>query len=163
MLTLSSSAIHTMGINKIDKPDIRLDSRCILDPIDLKPAGIFQGVLMKKFCIWVFMATAAVIFTIGCRSSNDVTLEVLNPRGEITLPPVSAPSARIADLAGKKIGLYWNEKPGGIHFWNGIEQLLKEKLPGTTVLRYSGAFDLGEEFAAKIAAETDAFFYGVGD
>jgi hypothetical protein len=52
---------------------------------------------------------------------------------------------------------------GGIHFWNAVEQLLKEKSPETTVLRYSGAFDLGEEFAAKIAAETDAFFYGVGD
>jgi hypothetical protein len=142
---------------------IKLDSGHILDLIDLKPAGIFQGALMKKFCIRAFMATAAVIFTFGCQSSNDVTLQVLNPRGKISLPPVSAPSARIADLAGKKIGLYWNEKPGGIHFWNGIEQLLKEKLPETTVLRYSGAFDLGKEYAAKIAAETDAFFYGVGD
>ena len=142
---------------------IKLDSGHILDQIDLKPAGIFQGVLMKKLCIWAFAATAAVIVTIGCQSSNDVTLEVLNPRGEIALPPVSAPSARISDLAGKKIALYWNEKPGGIHFWNGIEKLLKEKLPGTAVLRYSGAFDLGEEFAVKIAAETDAFFYGVGD
>jgi hypothetical protein len=142
---------------------IKPDSGHILDLIDLKPAGIFQGAFMKKFCIRAFMATAAVVFTIGCQSSNDVTLEVLNPRGEISLPPVSAPSTRIADLAGKKIGLYWNEKPGGIHFWNGIEQLLKEKLPETTVLRYSGPFDLGKEYAAKIAAETVAFFYGVGD
>lgn len=124
---------------------------------------------MKKFFVWTLVATATVILGIGCRSSNTasdspgVTLTVLNPRGEITLPPVSAPSARIADLAGKKIGLYWNEKPGGNHFWNGVEQLLKEKLPETKILRYSGAFDLGDELAAKIAKETDAFLYGVGD
>ena len=77
--------------------------------------------------------------------------------------PSTAPSARIADLAGKKIGLYWNEKPGGNHFWNGVEQLLKEKLPKTTIVRFSGAFDLGDELAAKMASETDAFLYGVGD
>jgi hypothetical protein len=118
---------------------------------------------MKKICIGTFMITAALIFAVGCLSSGDVTLEVLNPRGEIELPPVAAPSARIADLSDKKIGLYWNEKQGGNHFWNGIERLLKEKLPETTVLRYSGAFDLGDALAAKIAQENDAFLYGVGD
>ena len=118
---------------------------------------------MKKTCIGIFIITAALILAVGCLSSSDATLEVLNPRGEIELPPVSAPSARIADLTGKKVGLYWNEKQGGNHFWNGIERLLKEKLPETTILRYSGAFDIGDEKAAKIAKETDAFLYGVGD
>lgn len=128
-----------------------------------------MGATMKKLCLWTLVVAATVILTIGCRSSNtssgsgDVTLQVLNPRGEITLPPVTAPSARIADLAGKKISLYWNEKPGGNHFWNGIEKLLKEKLPETTILRYSGSFDLGDELAAKMAKETDLFLYGVGD
>lgn len=118
---------------------------------------------MKKICMGTLIVTAALIFTVGCMSSGDVALEVVNPRGEIKLPPVSAPSARISDPAGKKIGLYWNEKPGGNHFWSGVERLLKEKLPQTTVLRYSGAFDLGDELAVKIAKETDAFLYGVGD
>ena len=95
--------------------------------------------------------------------ASEVTLNVLNPRGEISLPPLSAPSARIPQLKGKKIGLYWNEKAGGNHFWDNIEHLLKEKLPGTTVLRYSGAFDPGHELAAMMAKETDAFLYGVGD
>jgi hypothetical protein len=118
---------------------------------------------MKKIYIEILIVTAGLILAAGCLSSNDVTLEVLNPRGKIELPPVTAPSARIDDLAGRTIGLYWNEKPGGNHFWNGIERLLKEKLPGTTILQYSGAFDLGDELAAKIAQETDAFLYGVGD
>jgi hypothetical protein len=107
---------------------------------------------------WIVVALAA-----GNASIAQVALQALNPRGEITLPPVSSPSARIADLAGKRVGLYWNGKAGGNHFWNSIEQLLKEKLPKTTVLRYEGAFDLGDSLASKIAKETDAFFYGVGD
>lgn len=108
------------------------------------------------------ISLACTLISQAC-AVNEATLEVLNPRGEIELPPVSPPSARVADLAGKKIGLYWNEKPGGVHFWNGIEQLLKEKLPDTNILRYRGPFDLGDTLAAKIAGETDAFLYGVGD
>ena len=118
---------------------------------------------MKRNLLCLFIAWAVVGLTIGNLSAAEVKLQVLNPRGEITLPPLSAPNGPIADLAGKKIGLYWNGKAGGNHFWNSIEQLLKEKLPGTTVLRYEGAFDLGDTLAAKIVNETDAFLYGVGD
>ena len=92
-----------------------------------------------------------------------VKLIVLNPRGEITPPPVAPPSARIADLTGKKLAIYWNGKAGGDNFWNNIETLVKEKLPNTVVLRYNGPFDLGDTKAAQIAKEADAFFYGVGD
>lgn len=119
--------------------------------------------------IWISTGLILVFLLFACQPVNpgldasDVTLQVLNPRGEITLPPLSPPSKRISDLKGKKVGLYWNEKQGGNHFWNGIEQLLKEKLPETAILRYSGAFDLGDELAAKMAKEVDAFLYGVGD
>lgn len=124
---------------------------------------------MRTSNIRFLAAMAVIILAAGCLPMNQasaaggVKLQVLNPRGEITLPPIAAPTARIADLAGKRIGLYWNEKAGGDHFWNGIEALLKEKLPGSTVLRYRGAFDLGDALAAKMAKETDVFFYGVGD
>jgi hypothetical protein len=118
---------------------------------------------MKRNLLCISIVGAVVALTAGNMFAAEAKLQVLNPRGEITLPPVSAPSGRVADLAGKKIGLYWNGKAGGNHFWNGIEQLLKEKLPSTTVLRYEGAFDLGDALAAKMAKETDAFLYGVGD
>jgi len=124
---------------------------------------------MKKKLVGISTVMAVFAPFLGCLligqacTRGEVKLQVLNPRGEIELPPVSAPSARIADLAGKRIGLYWNEKAGGIHFWNAIERLLREELPDTTVLRYRGAFDLGDTLAAKIAEETDAFLYGVGD
>jgi hypothetical protein len=128
-----------------------------------------EEAFMKRNCPWILIAIAITILSAGYQPAKcawaaaEVTLQVLNPRGEIALPPVSAPNARIADLAGKKLGLYWNEKPGGDHFWNGIEKLLKQRLPNTTVLRYQGAFDLGDALAAKMVKETDAFFYGVGD
>jgi hypothetical protein len=124
---------------------------------------------MKKMLVRVSTVMAVCVPFLGCLfvgpacTRGGVMLQVLNPRGEIELPPVSAPSARVADLAGKRVGLYWNEKAGGNHFWNGIERLLREGFPDTTVLRYRGAFDLGDMLAAKIAEETDAFLYGVGD
>jgi hypothetical protein len=92
-----------------------------------------------------------------------VNLEVLNPRTEIEPQAISNPMERIGDLTGKKIGLYWNRKAGGNNFWDGVEKNLKEKYPTATILRYEGAFDLGEALAKKMAKEVDVFMYGVGD
>jgi len=112
---------------------------------------------------------AAVAFCLECAlnvpasAQPAVKLQVLNPRGEITPKPVSVPAARIADLAGKKIALYWNGKAGGNNFWDNVEELLKKRLPNTAVLRYNGAYDLGDALAGKIVEGADAFLYGVGD
>lgn len=124
---------------------------------------------MNMTGIWISTVMILAVLFFACQpidsdqGSQSITLNLLNPRGEITLPPVSAPSKRISDLKGKTVGLYWNEKPGGDHFWNGVETLLKEKLPDTVIMRYSGSFDLGDEMAAKVAKEMDAILYGVGD
>ena len=66
-------------------------------------------------------------------------------------------------MAGKKIVIYWNGKAGGDNLWSNIEALLKEKLQNPIVLMYDGPFDLGDDYAAKIAKEADGFIYGVGD
>jgi hypothetical protein len=92
-----------------------------------------------------------------------VILEVLNPRGEIEPPPVYGISARVEKLDGKKIGLYDNGKAGFAEFLNEIERLLKEKYPTITVLRYHGAFDIGDALAQKVASEVDVFIYGSAD
>jgi len=67
-----------------------------------------------------------------------VSLELLNPRGEIKPPPTFAPTPRVTDLAGKRIGIYWNGKSGGNNFWDVVEEALKEKFPTATILRYKG-------------------------
>lgn len=92
-----------------------------------------------------------------------VTLEVLNPRAEFTPPAIVPPSPRVADLAGKKIGLYWNGKAGADNYLDVVEELLKAKYPTATIKRYRGPFDLGENAASKIAGECDLFIYGVSD
>ena len=122
---------------------------------------------MNKVRIAVIIA--AVLFCFGyCPNSSataqtQVRLEVLNPRGEIIPPPVFAPAARIVDFSDKKIAIYWNGKAGGNNFWDNVETLLKAKLPGIAIVRYSGPYDLGDVLAARIADETDGFLYGVGD
>jgi hypothetical protein len=118
--------------------------------------------------MWIATMIAAALASFGSSAETataapEVSLTVMNPRGEIAPPPLLAPQPRIPDLSGKKLAIYWNGKAGGNHFWKAVEQLLKEKLPNTNVLRYDGAYDLGDPLAARIAKEADAFLYGVGD
>lgn len=96
-------------------------------------------------------------------SAATATIEVMNPRGEI--PPLAfhAPSNRVADLKGKKIGIYWIGKAGGDNFWDGVEASLRSRYPDATLVRYEGPFDLGDAQAAKLAKEVDTVLYGVGD
>jgi len=113
--------------------------------------------------LWVGGAVAAAPSASGGAAAGSVTLKVLNPRGESESPPNLAISGRVTDLAGKKIGLYWLGKPDGDVFFARIQKLLEEKFPTATVLRYTGAFDIGDGLAAKMAKEVDTFIYGVGD
>ena len=95
--------------------------------------------------------------------TDTVTLEVMNPRAEIPPPPFFPPSPRVKELSGKKIGIYWLGKAGGNNFWDGVDELLKERFPKAIIVRYRGPFDLGDEMAAKISKEVDTVLYGVGD
>lgn len=119
---------------------------------------------MEKGMNWLLIG-AFFLVTLGWAGPvlASVTLEVLNPRGEIEPPRTLAPSPRVTDLAGKKIGIYWNGKQGGPNFWDVVEELLKKKFPTATILRRYGASDLGDTLAAKLAKEVDTFIYGVGD
>jgi hypothetical protein len=69
--------------------------------VDFKLTIQYQGLIMKKNIVWI--STAMLLA--GCQQPADsdsdiseVTLQVLNPRGEIVLPPVTPPSRRIPDL-----------------------------------------------------------------
>jgi hypothetical protein len=126
---------------------------------------------MKKPMSWLAVGVFLVaslwvgnVLKVAPAEASPVTLEVLNPRGVIEPPPTLGLSApRVTDLAGKKIGLYWNGKVGTDVFFDRVEQLLKAKYSTCTILRYSGAFDLGDALAAKMAKECDTWIYGVGD
>jgi len=96
-------------------------------------------------------------------SKDAVTLELFNPRGEIEPPPLFTPSPRVADLAGKKIGMYSNGKPGVDNFYTALEELLKKKYPDVTTVQLSGAFEIRDDEADTFASEIDTFIYAVGD
>lgn len=96
-------------------------------------------------------------------SEHKVELKLLNPRGVIEAKPVYIPNSRVTDLNGKRVGLYWNGKPGMDNFYTVFEKLLKEKYPTakTTLLR--GALLISDEDAKAWLPQVDTFVYGVGD
>jgi len=96
-------------------------------------------------------------------SEQTVKLEMLNPRGKIEAVPVSAPNPRVADLAGKRIGLYWNSKPGLDNFYKVFEELLKERYPTAATTWLRGAFLIRDDDADAWLPQIDTFVYGVGD
>ncbi len=95
--------------------------------------------------------------------SVPVTLEVMNPRGDLAPRPVLEPAARVKDIAGKKIGIYWNGKAGADNLLDVVAELLKERFPSSTILRYDGPLDAGDARAAAMCSEADVVVYGVGD
>jgi hypothetical protein len=98
--------------------------------------------------------------------SEKVTLELLNPMGVIDPEPTLALRPRLLDLTGKKIALVHNIKPGVPQLFDVLEELLKQKYPGVTILR---GFNPGiqaqaqEEHFQEIAKGCDAFVYAMGD
>lgn len=93
----------------------------------------------------------------------NVKLDVLNPRGEIEAKQLFAPSTRVAGLAGRRIGLYSNGKPGMDNLYAVLEEMLRAKYPDISVTRMTGAFLVRDDDAEALAGEVDAFVYGVGD
>lgn len=99
--------------------------------------------------------------------SAAVAFEVLNPRGEIPPPPTVGIRPRVADLAGKKIGLCDNGKFGANNFLDGVENLLRQKYPTAAVLRLpkpaAQTITLTKDWYPEVAAQIDTFIFATGD
>jgi hypothetical protein len=87
-------------------------------------------------------------------------LEILNPQAQ-TVEQTVKPAHRPPDLAGRRIGLYWNLKAGGDHALTRAAELLGPRYPGVTFRRYWG--EVGSLFrmatpadVERMAAECDA-------
>ncbi len=95
-----------------------------------------------------------------------IILEVLNPRAEIPPVQVLGLIPRLKDLSGKKIGLIDNGKVGAGYFLDAVEEELKKKLPGVTVLRFKKpgrTTAASPKFYPEVAKKLDAFIYAAGD
>jgi hypothetical protein len=129
-----------------------------------KPIRRQEG--MKNKLVAVSFLLAAVFILGGCSTNKEVSLEVLNPMGVIEPPQTLGLAPRISDLAGKKVAMLHNGKPGVKNLYDVLEELLKQKYLGITLLRRYQPGSLAQEREAefqKVARECDAFIYAIGD
>lgn len=98
--------------------------------------------------------------------AGTVTLRVLDPRGEIFVPPVMPLAARLDTLAGKKIGILRNTKPGADSFAPYLEAALKGVYPDlqlrTWVIPYNDYPNKQKDLKA-LAEWADAVIGMMGD
>jgi hypothetical protein len=98
--------------------------------------------------------------------SDNVKLELLDPRGEIEIIKKYGLAKRVTDLAGKRIALVHNQKAGASTFLDAVEELLKEKFPTATFVKgYTTTINLAKEpeFYDEVAKNADVFIFGAGD
>ena len=120
--------------------------------------------MTKSVCVANTSILGLVLWLCCAHSAlAQVTIEVLNPRGEIEADEVYGISPRVPDLAGKTIGLYSNGKGGVPRFLNMVEGHIKQKYPSITIKHYNGAFDVGDQLAKQMSQEISAAIYGLGD
>jgi hypothetical protein len=87
-------------------------------------------------------------------------LVIHNPVAE-TVEFSVKPAPRRGDLAGARIGLYWNMKAGGDAALDQMERMLGARFPAATFRRYIGSVGFlmrhaTAEDADRIASEVDA-------
>jgi hypothetical protein len=101
------------------------------------------------------------------RTTEQFTLEVINPRGEIPPPPTVGINPRPTDLAGKKIVLIDNGKYGASNFLEILGKMLKQKSPSATIVMYpkpaAQTITALPDWYPTVRQQGDLFVFGVGD
>jgi hypothetical protein len=100
-------------------------------------------------------------------ASAQVTIEVMNPRGEIPPPKTLGISERGGKLDGKKIVLIDNGKYGASNFLDVLAAMLTQKYPTATIVMYpkpaaQTITDLPKWYPT-VKQQGDLFVFGVGD
>jgi hypothetical protein len=118
-----------------------------------------HGILAAALAVMSLAAAGAV--------AAQVTLEVMNPRGEIPPPVTVGITPRLPDLAGKKIVLVDNGKFGANNFLDVIAAMLKQKFPTATIVLYPkpAAQTITDmpKWYPTVKQQGDLFVFGVGD
>lgn len=104
---------------------------------------------------------------LAATASAQVTIEVMNPRGEIPPPKTLGISVRGGGLDGKKIVLIDNGKYGASNFLDVLADMIKQKYPAATVVMYpkpaaQTITDLPKWYPT-VKQQGDLFVFGVGD
>lgn len=123
---------------------------------------------MKRNRNWL-RTTALVVgsLCLAATASAQVTIEVMNPRGEIPPPPTIGISPNFPSPDGKKIVLIDNGKFGADNFLNVLAAMLKQKYPNATIVMYPkpAAQTITDmpKWYPTVKQQGDLFIFGVGD
>ena len=131
------------------KSDKRINRRTFLQGVTAGAAATGAGVSLAQF-----------LYPAVVEAKETTTLEVLDPRGELTSPKaVGLSTPRVTDLNGKRIALL-NENSD--LFFDAMEKLLKEAFPTATILRFpSPASPMVPDITAEVAKSCDVWLEGV--
>lgn len=123
---------------------------------------------MKRSTDWLFAIALAIgSLCVAGAAAAQVTIEVMNPRGEIPPPKTLGISPRGGSLDGKKIVLIDNGKFGASNFLDVLAVMLKQKYPTATIVMYpkpaaQTITDLPKWYPT-VKQQGDFFVFGVGD
>lgn len=120
---------------------------------------------------FMFIAGAALCGLVtggvlAAAAAPPVSLEVLDPRAELSTPPPAPITARLGSLSQKKIGLLNNTKEGARALQPYLEKLLKEAEPTLQLKTWTIPYNdyPGKEKEMKDLAEwSDAVIGFIGD
>ena len=96
-------------------------------------------------------------------------LVVLSPVAKAATAKAQNAAARLPDLSGKRIGLYWNNKIGGDILLEQTGELLRQKYSGIKLKNFSGSLGAGgmkklaPEDTDLLAKECDAIVGATSD
>jgi len=110
----------------------------------------------------IFVVLALSLIAGECMAS--VTLQVLNPQGEIPAVEEAATSPRLDTLDGKTIAMISNGKINFNVVLKAVEEDIKEKYPTANFvhMRTGNGYNLTEEQLNEIKGY-DAYVHGIGD
>jgi hypothetical protein len=92
------------------------------------------------------------------------TVQMVNPVSPLRSAEGDLGASRAATLAGKRIGLEYNGKPGGQHILAGIKAVLSERYPDAEFdYRAKPHASVGANFLDEVTGSWDAAVVAVGD
>jgi hypothetical protein len=128
--------------------------------------SLMRFLLITVLLVSILPGTAANAAQTQAKTDR-ITLELMNPMGVIEPPKTLGISQRVPDLAGKRIALMHNNKPGATNMLEALQKLLSKKYPTAKFIRGFETQPVmppkDPDMYKKAAAACDTFIFAMGD